>query len=69
MELAVGRVVKAHGVTGEVVVEVRTDDPEIRFVPGAALRARGAMIAGARLCHRHGSRSRGAPPDAVGRRC
>jgi 16S rRNA processing protein RimM len=42
MELTVGRVVKAHGVTGEVVVEVRTDDPEIRFAPGAALRAKGA---------------------------
>jgi 16S rRNA processing protein RimM len=42
MELTVGRVVKAHGVTGEVVVEVRTDDPEIRFAPGAVLRARGS---------------------------
>ncbi|OHV05154.1 ribosome maturation factor RimM [Mycobacterium talmoniae] len=40
MELTVGRVVKAHGITGEVVVEVRTDDPDARFVPGAALRAR-----------------------------
>ena len=34
MELIVGRVVKAHGVTGELVVEVRTDDPEARFAPG-----------------------------------
>ncbi|MGH3559756.1 MAG: ribosome maturation factor RimM, partial [Mycobacterium sp.] len=42
MELLVGRVVKAHGVTGEVVVEVRTDDPEIRFAPGAVLRAKGS---------------------------
>jgi 16S rRNA processing protein RimM len=42
MELTVGRAVKAHGVTGEVVVEVRTDDPEIRFAPGAALRAKGS---------------------------
>jgi 16S rRNA processing protein RimM len=40
VELTVGRVVKAHGVTGEVVVEVRTDDPESRFAPGAVLRAR-----------------------------
>lgn len=40
MELTVGRVVKAHGITGEVVVEVRTDDPELRFAPGASLRAR-----------------------------
>ena len=41
MELTVGRVVKAHGVTGEVVVEVRTDDPELRFAPGTVLRAKG----------------------------
>ena len=40
MELTVGRVVKAHGITGEVVVEVRTDDPDLRFAPGAALRGK-----------------------------
>jgi 16S rRNA processing protein RimM len=39
MDLVVGRVVKAHGVTGEVVVEVRTDDPDTRFAPGTRLRA------------------------------
>ena len=42
MELIVGRVVKGHGVTGEVVVDVRTDDPELRFAPGAVLRAKGS---------------------------
>ena len=40
MDLVVGRVVKAHGVTGEVAVEVRTDDPDTRFAPGTRLRAR-----------------------------
>ena len=40
MELIVGRVVKAHGLTGELVVDVRTDDPELRFAPGALLRAK-----------------------------
>lgn len=40
MELVVGRVVKAHGITGEVVVEVRTDDPGTRFAPGSVLRAK-----------------------------
>ncbi|HEY7052970.1 MAG TPA: ribosome maturation factor RimM [Mycobacterium sp.] len=39
MELVVGRVVKAHGVSGELVVDVRTDDPESRFAPGSTLRA------------------------------
>ncbi len=41
MELTVGRVVKAHGVTGELVVDIRTDDPELRFAPGSVLRAKG----------------------------
>lgn len=40
MELTVGRVVKAHGIGGEVVVEVRTDDPADRFAPGNTLRAK-----------------------------
>ncbi len=38
MDLVVGRVVKAHGISGEVVVDVRTDDPDARFTPGARLR-------------------------------
>ena len=33
--MVVGRVGRAHGVRGEVSVEVRTDAPERRFVPGA----------------------------------
>jgi 16S rRNA processing protein RimM len=40
MDLVVGRVVKAHGITGEVVVEIRTDDPDMRFAPGSSLRGR-----------------------------
>jgi len=35
MLLVVGRIGKAHGIRGEVLVVVRTDDPEERFVPGA----------------------------------
>ena len=38
MELVVGRIAKAHGITGELVVEVRTDDPEDRFAAGRSLR-------------------------------
>ena len=33
--LVVGRIGRPHGVRGEVTVEVRTDDPDLRFVPGA----------------------------------
>ncbi|MBX4167258.1 ribosome maturation factor RimM [Rhodococcus sp. DMU2021] len=40
MELVVGRVAKSHGIRGEVVVEVRTDEPEERFAVGAVLRGR-----------------------------
>ena len=38
MELVVGRIAKAHGITGELVVDVRTDDPEARFAAGNRLR-------------------------------
>ncbi|GAB3646512.1 ribosome maturation factor RimM [Glycomyces tarimensis] len=34
VQVVVGRIVRPHGVRGEVVVEVRTDDPEDRFQPG-----------------------------------
>ena len=37
MRLAVGRVGRAHGLGGEVAVEVRTDEPEVRFAVGARL--------------------------------
>nr|WP_211244376.1 ribosome maturation factor RimM [Actinospica robiniae] len=37
LRLVVGRIGKAHGVKGEVTVEVRTDDPDLRFAAGAEL--------------------------------
>jgi 16S rRNA processing protein RimM len=37
VRLVVGRIGRAHGVHGDVGVEVRTDDPDIRFVDGAVL--------------------------------
>jgi len=39
IEVVVGRVGKPHGLRGEVTVDVRTDEPERRFVVGATLRA------------------------------
>jgi len=39
MHLIVGRVVRPHGIRGEVIVEVRTDEPAERFVVGATLAA------------------------------
>ena len=37
MQLVVGRIGRAHGIRGEVGVEVRTDDPDLRFADGAQL--------------------------------
>jgi 16S rRNA processing protein RimM len=37
VQLVVGRIAKAHGVGGEVSVDVRTDDPDGRFTIGATL--------------------------------
>lgn len=37
MQLVIGRIGGAHGVRGEVTVEVRTDEPELRFAPDALL--------------------------------
>ena len=42
VEVVVGVVGRAHGIRGDVAVELRTDEPERRFVParGCASRAR-----------------------------
>jgi 16S rRNA processing protein RimM len=37
MELVIGRVGRAHGVRGDVGVEVRTDDPDLRFAIGTTI--------------------------------
>ncbi|WP_327401028.1 ribosome maturation factor RimM [Streptomyces sp. NBC_01288] len=37
MQLVVARIGRAHGIKGEVTVEVRTDEPELRLAPGAVL--------------------------------
>jgi 16S rRNA processing protein RimM len=59
MDLAVGRIVKSHGVRGEVVVDVRTDDPDSRFAPGAVLRGRLPRGAGERTLTVVGARDHG----------
>ncbi len=37
MQIAVGQVVRAHGIRGEVLVAVRTDEPGVRFARGSVL--------------------------------
>jgi 16S rRNA processing protein RimM len=39
IEVVVGRIGKPHGIRGEVTLDVRTDEPELRFADGAVLRA------------------------------
>ena len=37
MRVVVGRIGRAHGIRGSVSVDVRTDDPDLRFATGAVL--------------------------------
>jgi 16S rRNA processing protein RimM len=37
MQLVVGRIGRPHGIRGDVTVDVRTDDPELRFAVGSVL--------------------------------
>jgi 16S rRNA processing protein RimM len=54
--VVVGRIGRPHGVRGEVTVEVRTDDPELRFAVGSVLlsepAARGPLTVVGRRWHR-----------------
>lgn len=37
VQLVIGRIARAHGINGEVSVEVRTDVADLRFAPGARI--------------------------------
>ncbi|MGH1564926.1 ribosome maturation factor RimM [Mumia sp. DW29H23] len=37
MEIVVGRVGRAHGIRGEVSIDLTTDEPERRFAPGSSV--------------------------------
>ena len=39
IEVVVGVIGRAHGIRGDVAVDVRTDEPDLRFTDGAVLRA------------------------------
>lgn len=58
MQLTVGRVARAHGIRGEVVVEVRTDDPDGRFATGQLLQTVPAPVGPLTVerARRHGTR-------------
>jgi len=44
VQLVVARIGRAHGIKGEVTVEVRTDEPELRLGPGAVLQTEPASV-------------------------
>ena len=37
MRVVVGRIGRAHGIRGDLLVDVRTDEPELRFAAGSVL--------------------------------
>lgn len=57
VEVVVGRVGRAHGIRGEVAIDLRTDEPERRFAVGAELRIEGTPRTLRVAAHRwHGER-------------
>jgi 16S rRNA processing protein RimM len=44
MQLVIGRIARPHGIRGEVLVEVTTDDPAARYVVGAVLAVEPARL-------------------------
>jgi 16S rRNA processing protein RimM len=56
VQLVVGRIGRPHGVRGEVTVEVRTDDPELRLPVGASIATdpadRGPVVIEGRRWHK-----------------
>jgi len=55
VEITVARIGRAHGLRGDVVLEVRTDEPERRFAPGTRFATRhGSLVL--ESTHWHGAR-------------
>ncbi len=48
MRVIVGRIGRPHGIRGEVVIGVRTDEPDLRFAAGATLAPRDRGASGGR---------------------
>jgi 16S rRNA processing protein RimM len=42
VRVVVGRLGRPHGIRGEVTVEIRTDEPELRYAPGSSLYVEGS---------------------------
>lgn len=44
MRVVIGRIGRAHGIRGDVAVELRTDEPERRFAPGSSVLSSGREL-------------------------
>ncbi|GAA2079136.1 ribosome maturation factor RimM [Aeromicrobium halocynthiae] len=55
MQVVVGRISRAHGIRGEVTIDIRTDEPERRFAPGSSVRV-GEQEMQVRSSRRHSGR-------------
>jgi len=68
MRVIVGRIGRPHGIRGEVVIGVRTDEPDLRFAVGATLELAPTLAAPEGLPGPGGSGGEGSPPGSGGSR-
>jgi len=68
MRVIVGRIGRPHGIRGEVVIGVRTDEPDLRFAVGATLYLDRELPDGLRRGAPGGSGGKDSPPGAGGSR-
>jgi 16S rRNA processing protein RimM len=55
MQVVIGRIGRAHGIRGELNVDIRTDEPERRFAPGSSVVCGDRTLTVAKARH-HGGR-------------
>jgi 16S rRNA processing protein RimM len=66
MRIVVGRIGRPHGIRGEVVIGVRTDEPDLRFAVGATVDVTPTLAALEGLPGPVGSGGAGSPPRSGG---
>lgn len=54
MHVVVGRIGRAHGIRGELNVDIRTDEPDRRFAPGSSVVCGGRTLTVATARHHSG---------------
>jgi len=52
--VVIGRIGRAHGIRGELNVDIRTDEPERRFAPGSSIICAGRTLTVASSRHHSG---------------